>query len=75
MGDLRIGVIAASQQCHFTPDYVRNYTVIGTEGRLENFGDRPGDTVRVWNTGPTGRPYDVPPLEPGLAAYVDGGQA
>lgn len=27
--------------------------VIGTEGRLENFGDRPGDTVKVWNTGPT----------------------
>lgn len=133
------GVIAAYQQCHFTPDYVRNYTVIGTEGRLENFGDRPGDTVRVWNTGPTdyrpdadvtyrvpdaqgghggadtaiitewlrfvreggttdtspvaarmsvaagymatislrdgGMPYDVPPLDPGLAAYFDRGQA
>ncbi|MEV4838818.1 Gfo/Idh/MocA family oxidoreductase [Nonomuraea sp. NPDC049486] len=48
------GVIAAYQQCHFTPDYVRNYTVIGTEGRLENFGDGPGATVKVWNTGPTG---------------------
>ncbi|WP_336210801.1 Gfo/Idh/MocA family protein [Nonomuraea sp. LPB2021202275-12-8] len=48
------GVIAAYQQCHFSPDYVRNYTVIGTEGRLENFGDGPGDTVKVWNTGPTG---------------------
>ncbi|MFD8531595.1 Gfo/Idh/MocA family protein [Streptosporangium canum] len=47
------GVIAAYQQCHFSPDYFRNYTVIGTEGRLENFGDRPGDTVKVWNTGPT----------------------
>lgn len=48
------GVIAAYQQCHFTPDYWRNYTVIGTGGRLENFGDGPGDTVKVWNTGPTG---------------------
>ncbi|POX55132.1 oxidoreductase [Streptomyces sp. Ru71] len=47
------GVLAAYQQCHFTPDYWRNYTVIGTEGRLENFGDGPGDTVKVWNTGPT----------------------
>ncbi|MFD7227745.1 Gfo/Idh/MocA family protein [Streptomyces sp. NPDC059881] len=47
------GVIAAYQQCHFSPDYWRNYTVIGTEGRLENFGDRPGDEVRVWNTGPS----------------------
>ncbi|MGD3110755.1 Gfo/Idh/MocA family protein [Streptomyces sp. YGL11-2] len=48
------GVLAAYQQCHFTPDYWRNHTVIGTEGRLENFGDGPGDIVRVWNTGPTG---------------------
>jgi predicted dehydrogenase len=48
------GVIAAYQQCHFAPDYFRNYTVIGTEGRLENFGDGPGDVVKVWNTGPTG---------------------
>jgi predicted dehydrogenase len=23
-------------QCHFTPDYQRNYTIIGTEGRIEN---------------------------------------
>ncbi|MEV4223717.1 Gfo/Idh/MocA family oxidoreductase [Nonomuraea sp. NPDC049725] len=132
------GVVAAYQQCHFTPDYWRNYTVIGTEGRLENFGDGPGDTVKVWNTGPTGYrddcdiayrvpqaqgshggadldivaefrrfvreggvtdtspvaarmsvaagymatlslrdggvPYDVPPLDPELAAYFDGGQ-
>ncbi|MFJ6075324.1 Gfo/Idh/MocA family protein [Streptomyces sp. NPDC093065] len=43
------GVHASYQQCHYTPDYWRNYTVIGTEGRLENFGDH-GDTaeVRVW---------------------------
>ncbi|WP_326826780.1 Gfo/Idh/MocA family protein [Streptosporangium sp. NBC_01756] len=132
------GVIASYQQCHFSPDYVRNYTVIGTEGRLENFGDGPGDTVKVWNTGPTGyrgdcdiaykvpaaagphggadvgiiaefirfvregggtdtspvaarmsvaagymatmslrdggMPYDVPPLDPELVAYFDGGQ-
>ncbi|MER6946651.1 Gfo/Idh/MocA family oxidoreductase [Nonomuraea sp. NPDC000554] len=132
------GVIAAYQQCHFTPDYVRNYTVIGTEGRLENFGDGPGDTVKVWNTGPSGyrsdgdityrvpeamgshggadpaimdefcrfvreggatdtspvaarmsvaagymatmslrdggAPYDIPPIDPELAAYFDRGQ-
>jgi predicted dehydrogenase len=53
------GVIAAYQQCHFSPDYFRNYTVIGTEGRLENFGDSPGDEVRVWNTGPTGYRKDA----------------
>lgn len=44
------GVLASYQQCHFTPDYWRNYTVIGTEGRLENFGDGPGDFIHVWNT-------------------------
>lgn len=43
------GVLATYQQCHFTPDYWRNYTVIGTEGRLENIGDTPGAAVHVWN--------------------------
>ncbi|TGO05131.1 oxidoreductase with transcriptional repressor domain [Serinibacter arcticus] len=43
------GVMASYQQCHFTPDYWRNYTVIGTEGRLENFGDTNDAVVRVWN--------------------------
>jgi predicted dehydrogenase len=43
------GVLAAYQQYHFTPDYWRNYTVIGDAGRLENFGDIPGGAVRVWN--------------------------
>lgn len=43
------GVLASYQQCHFTPDYWRNYTVIGTQGRLENFGDGDGGVVRVWN--------------------------
>ncbi|MBQ6352130.1 MAG: Gfo/Idh/MocA family oxidoreductase [Lentisphaeria bacterium] len=32
------GVLACYLQCHYTPDGWRNYTVIGTEGRLENFG-------------------------------------
>ena len=43
------GVLASYQQCHFTPDYWRNYTVIGTHGRLENFGDSAGAVVKVWN--------------------------
>jgi predicted dehydrogenase len=43
------GVMASYQQCHFTPDYWRNYTVIGTEGRLENVGDTSGGVVKVWN--------------------------
>lgn len=44
------GVLASYQQCHFTPDYWRNYTVIGTEGRLENFGDSANPTIKIWNT-------------------------
>jgi predicted dehydrogenase len=46
------GVLASYQQCHYTPDAWRNYTVIGTEGRLENFGDGIGEDscVRLWNT-------------------------
>ena len=43
------GAFASYQQCHFTPDYWRNYTVIGTEGRLENFGDEVGARVEVWS--------------------------
>ena len=44
------GVLATYAQCHYTPDYWRNYMVIGTEGRMENFGNgEPGTHVRVWN--------------------------
>ncbi|WP_374007496.1 Gfo/Idh/MocA family protein [Leifsonia sp. LS-T14] len=43
------GALASYQQAHFTPDYWRNYTVIGTEGRIENFGDTEGSEVRLWN--------------------------
>jgi predicted dehydrogenase len=43
------GVLASYQQCHFTPDYWRSYTVIGTEGRLENFGDGPDAKVALWD--------------------------
>lgn len=44
------GALATYDQCHFTPDYWRSYTVIGDEGRLENFGNgEPGTVVRIWN--------------------------
>lgn len=38
------GIKAAYLQCHFTPDYHRNYVFIGTEGRVEN--SEPD--MRVW---------------------------
>ncbi|MEU9647845.1 Gfo/Idh/MocA family oxidoreductase [Streptomyces sp. NPDC048110] len=56
------GVLASYQQCHFTPDYWRNYTVIGDEGRLENFGDGiDGDPARVdvWNSRRSGYRADA----------------
>ncbi len=43
------GVLCTYQQCHYSPDGWRNYTIIGTEGRIENFGDDPGE-VRLFNT-------------------------
>ncbi len=52
------GVFASYQQCHYTPDGWRNYTVIGTEGRIENFGDCPGEcVVRLWNRRRAYNPY------------------
>lgn len=47
---LNNGVLATYQQCHYSPDAWRNYTIIGTEGRIENFGDMSGDSVvKLWN--------------------------
>ncbi|HEX2679774.1 MAG TPA: Gfo/Idh/MocA family oxidoreductase, partial [Candidatus Dormibacteraeota bacterium] len=44
------GVLASYLQCNFTPDYWRSYTVVGDEGRLENFGDGDeGTVIKVWN--------------------------
>ncbi|QHK20328.1 Gfo/Idh/MocA family oxidoreductase [Pseudarthrobacter psychrotolerans] len=61
------GVLASYQQCHFTPDYWRNYTIIGTKGRIENFGDGPGDKIKVWTTRTSGfaEPDDVIEIQDG----------
>jgi len=48
--ELNNGVLCTYQQCHFTPDYWRNYTIIGTEGRIENFGNgEAGTCIKLWN--------------------------
>jgi hypothetical protein len=39
MMQLDNGVQASYTQCHYTPDSERNYTFIGTQGRVENIGD------------------------------------
>jgi len=50
---LENGVQASYMQCHYTPDDVRNYTIIGTEGRIENYGDHSSEehmaSVHLWN--------------------------
>lgn len=47
------GVQASYAQCQYTPDAQRNYTVIGTEGRIENCGHASSKekwaTVHLWN--------------------------
>lgn len=54
--ELESGVFTSYQQCHYTPDYWRNYTVIGTEGRIENFGDGEGGVIKLWNKRTTYNP-------------------
>ncbi len=62
------GCFCSYEQCHFAPDGWRNYTVIGTEGRIENFGDVPGHcVVRLWNRRTDYNPYGdeqyfIPPV-------------
>ncbi len=61
---LESGVQACYLQNHFTPDYWRNYTFIGTEGRVENVrapGEdnamEPGSNmVRLWTRRTSTRP-------------------
>ena len=43
------GVQASYEQCMYAPDSERNYTFIGTRGRIENIGDYGGDvSIHVW---------------------------
>lgn len=47
------GIQACYLECFYTPDYHRNYTIIGTEGRIENYGDHSTETnwanINLWN--------------------------
>ncbi len=68
---LENGVQGCYLQCHFAPEAWRNYTFIGTEGRIENVqtpGDRSGEKTIVLRTRKSGswreysdRVYDVKP--------------
>ncbi len=48
MMQLANGAQASYMQCHYTPDAERNYTFIGTKGRVENVGDFLACEVHVW---------------------------
>lgn len=41
------GVKATYMQCHYAPEYWRNYTFIGTEGRIENLDDTSKVVLRM----------------------------
>ncbi len=61
------GILASYEQCHFTPDYWRNYTVIGDEGRIENMGDEGGDQIHIWTSRRSG------PGHPDAVEVIDRG--
>lgn len=70
MMELDNGIKAVYTQCHFTPDYFRNYTFIGTEGRMENLDD--GSKISVLMRSQTkkwknlaDRTYKIRPAEGG----------
>ena len=67
MMQLANGSQACYMQCHYTPDAERNYTFIGTQGRIENIGDDGCCEVHVWTQrGPRSAPdivYKLKPLE------------
>jgi len=48
MMQLDNGSQACYMQCHYTPNAERNYTFIGTKGRIENIGDSDHCEVHVW---------------------------
>lgn len=50
MMQLDNGVQASYLQSHYTPDSVRNYTIIGTKGRIENIGDHGKCEIHLFNT-------------------------
>ncbi|MCI5779484.1 MAG: Gfo/Idh/MocA family oxidoreductase [Lentisphaeria bacterium] len=69
MMQLDNGVQATYQQCMYTPDSERNYTFIGTHGRVENIGDQGECQIHVWtDRGSRRRPdviYDLKAVEGG----------
>ena len=54
------GVQASYEQCMYAPDAERNYTFIGTHGRIENIGDYHGKReIHVWTRRGSRREPDI----------------
>ncbi len=49
MFELENGIKATYNECHFSPDYQRNFTFIGTKGRIEN--NELENKVYLWKRG------------------------
>lgn len=74
MMQLANGAQAAYLQCHYAPDAERNYTFIGTAGRVENNGDHGNAEVLVWNRrGPRQTPDIIFKVKPPLVNATHGG--
>ena len=67
---LENGAQACYLQCHYTPDAERNYTFIGTKGRIENIGDSGHCAVHAWTQrGPRATPDIVYQLKPAAGSH------
>ncbi|MBE6373552.1 MAG: Gfo/Idh/MocA family oxidoreductase [Lentisphaerae bacterium] len=71
---LENGAQATYMQCHYAPDAERNYTFIGTKGRVENIGDYGDCEVHVWTRrGPRSTPDIIYKLKPPVKNSSHGG--
>ncbi|MBO5722385.1 MAG: Gfo/Idh/MocA family oxidoreductase [Lentisphaeria bacterium] len=67
---LESGAQATYMQCHYSPDAERNYTFIGTRGRVENIGDHDNCEVHVWTRrGLRGTPDIIYKLKPQAGSH------
>lgn len=70
MMQLDNGAQATYMQCHYAPDSERNYTFIGTAGRVENIGDNGKCEIHVWtNRGPRETPDVIYKLKPAVGSH------
>lgn len=74
MMQLENGAQATYMQCHYSPDTERNYTFIGTKGRIENNADNGYAEIVVWDRrGSRQTPDIVYKVKPPLVNSSHGG--